>query len=275
MRFVAASLLAAALACGLSGIAAAEEGQAHKQVRKAPAKQARKQPGKQATKPVKKPAQKPAQKQARKPAGKPAEKPAEKPAVAAVPADENAEGFLNLYVELCVRHFGDLEEFRARLLRDKVPKLPAEDAQLFLSGMEGDAWPVPYKGEMGNYVLALPAGRNLCLLHARRANAAAVEKGFLDIVADAPSPMVARRGPRREELTEAKIRTRTVSSTWAPPDARRKMEFMLTTTASDQAELQVLGSVAMVAGDEKAPVKAKASLPARQTQAHPTRNRMP
>ena len=265
MRFVAASLLAAALACGLSGIAAAEEGQAHKQVRQAPAKQARKQPGKQATKPV--------QKQARKPAGKPAGKPAEKPAVAAVPADENAEGFLNLYVELCVRHFGDLEEFRARLLRDKVPRLPAEDAQLFLSGMEGDAWPVPYKGEMGNYVLALPAGKNLCLLHARRANAAAVEKGFLDIVADAPSPMVARRGPAREQVTEAKLRTRTVSSAWAPPDARRKMEFMLTTTASDKAELQVLGSVAMIAGDEKAPVKlpvkAKAAPSARQTQARP------
>lgn len=274
MRFVAASLLAAALTCGLSGIAAAEEGQAHKQVRKAPAKQARKQPGKLAAKPVKKPAQKPVQKQAQKPAGKLAGKPA-MAAVAAVPADENAEGFLNLYVELCVRHFGDLDDFRARLLRDKVPKVPAEDAQLFLSGMEGDAWPVPYKGEMGNYVLALPAGKNLCLLHARRANAAAVEKGFLDIVADAPSPMVARRGPRREELTEAKIRTRTVSSTWAPPDARRKMEFMLTTTASDKAELQVLGSVAMLAGDEKAPVKSKASLPARQTQARPAQNRMP
>jgi hypothetical protein len=252
MRAVAASLLAVLITCGLSGIAVAGEGQAHKQVHKAP----RKQSSKQAKKPVKKPAQKQVQKAA------------SKPAAAAVAADENADGFLNLYVELCVRHFGDLDDFRARLLHDKVPKLPAEDAQLFLSGMEGDAWPVPYKGEMGNYVLALPAGKNLCLLHARRANAAAVEKGFLDIVADAPSPMVARRGPNREELTEAKLRTRTVSSTWAPPDAHRKMEFMLTTTASSKAELQALGSVAMIAGgDEKAPVKAKTSLPARQSQA--------
>jgi hypothetical protein len=244
MRGLAASLLAIGLVCALPGIAAAGEGQAHEQVHKAPKKHARKQSAEQA------------------------KKPAQKPSVAAVPADENADGFLNLYVELCVRHFGDLEDFRARLLHDKVPKLPAEDAQLFLSGMEGDAWPVPYKGEMGNYVLALPAGKNLCLLHARRANAAAVEKGFLDIVADAPAPMVARRGPDREELTPSKIRTRTVSSTWAPPEARRKMEFMLTTTASSKAELQVLGSVAMIAGvEEKAPVKAKTSLPARQTQA--------
>lgn len=239
MRFVAASLLAVAFACGLSGVAVAGEGQAHKQVHKA----AQKQQSRQAKK---------------------------KPAAAAVPADENADGFLNLYVELCVRHFGDLEDFRARLLHDKVPKLPAQDAQLFLSGMEGDAWPVPYKGEMGNYVLALPAGKNLCLLHARRANAAAVEKGFLDIVADAPSPMVARRGPNREELTTAKVKTRTVSSTWAPPEARRKMEFMLTTTASSKAELQALGSVAMIAaGDEKAPVKARTAAPVRQTQARP------
>jgi hypothetical protein len=252
MRGLAASLLAVLIGCGVSGIAVAGEGQAQKQVHKAPQKQAQKQSSKQSKKPAKKPVTKSA------------------PKVAAVPADENADGFLNLYVELCVRHFGDLEEFRARLLNDKVPKLPAEDAQLFLSGMEGDAWPVPYKGEMGNYVLALPAGKNLCLLHARRANAAAVEKGFLDIVADAPSPMVARRGPDREELTGAKIRTRTVSSTWAPPDARRKMEFMLTTTASNKAELQALGSVAMIAGgDGKAPVKSKTSLPARQTQARP------
>jgi hypothetical protein len=252
MRGLAASLLAVLIGCGVSGIAVAGEGQAQKQVHKAPQKQAQKQSSKQSKKPAKKPVTKSA------------------PKVAAVPADENADGFLNLYVELCVRHFGDLEEFRARLLNDKVPRLPAEDAQLFLSGMEGDAWPVPYKGEMGNYVLALPAGKNLCLLHARRANAAAVEKGFLDIVADAPSPMVARRGPDREELTGAKIRTRTVSSTWAPPDARRKMEFMLTTTASSKAELQALGSVAMIAGgDGKAPVKSKTSLPARQTQARP------
>jgi hypothetical protein len=145
-----------------------------------------------------------------------------------------------------VRHFGDLEEFRSRLLHDKVTKLSDADAKLFLSGMTGDAWPVPYKGKMGNYVLALPAGKNLCLLHARRANAAAVERGFVDIVADAPAPMVAQRGRTRDELTESHIKTRTVSSVWAPPGAARKMEFMLTTTASDKAELQALGSVAMI-----------------------------
>jgi hypothetical protein len=178
-------------------------------------------------------------KQVHKPAPKAAQKPAQK--------DERADGFLNLYVEICVRHFGDLEDFRARLLRDKVPRLPAKDAKLFLSGMEGDAWPVPYKGKMGNYVLALPAGKNLCLLHAHRADVGAVEKGFLDIVAEAPKPMVATRGPAREELSIDKIRMRTVSSTWAPPGARRKMEFMLTTTRSDKAELQALGSVAMIA----------------------------
>ncbi|MFC5551107.1 NMCC_0638 family (lipo)protein [Massilia aerilata] len=172
-------------------------------------------------------------------------------------ADESTEGFLNLYVEICVRHFGDLEDFRARLLREKVPKLAPEHAKLFLSGMAGDAWPVPYKGKMGNFVLALPAGKNLCLLHAHRANTVAVEKGFLDIVADAPKPMVAKRGPVREELSLDKLKMRTVSSTWAPPGARRKMEFMLTTSASPKAELQALGSVAIVADDgpPKAPAR--------------------
>lgn len=207
--------------------------------------------------------------QAHKPAAHHAAKPAPKPAKKAAGADEGADGFLNLYVELCVRHFGDLDDFRARLLRDKVPKLPAEDAKLFLAGMDGDAWPVPYKGKLGNYVLALPAGKNLCLLHAHRANAAAIEKGFLDIVADAPKPMVAKRGPSRDELSADKIKMRTVSSTWAPPGARRKMEFMLTTTASPKAELQALGSVAMIAGD------ATGAAPPSRTPARPTRNPRP
>lgn len=178
-------------------------------------------------------------------------------------ADEKAEGFLNLYVELCVRHFGELEAFRAQLLREKAPRLSDADAKLFLSGMAGDAWPVPYKGAMGNYVLALPAGKNLCMLHAHRANAAAVEKGFLDITADAPKPMVARRGPVRDALSADKIKTRTVSSTWAPPGAPRKMEFMLTTTASPKAELQALGSVAMISSGSGSPA------PARQPRARP------
>jgi hypothetical protein len=192
-------------------------------------------------------------------ADKPQHKPAQKQAQADAGADNSVEGFLNLYVELCVRHFGDLADFRARLLREKLPKLQPEHAKLFLSGMEGDAWPVPYKGRMGNFVLALPAGKNLCLLHAHRTNAAAVEKGFLDITGDAPKPMVAKRGPVREELSLDKIKMRTVSSTWAPPGARRKMEFMLTTSASPKAELQALGSVAMIADDPVAPAPPKAT----------------
>jgi hypothetical protein len=249
MRGVATALLAAGLMCCLPGLAAVGEGQPHKEVHKAQQQKPQKQVQKKQVQ----------KKQVQK-------KQAPKPAVA---NDENADGFLNLYVELCVRHFGNLEDFRSRLLHDKLPKLPDEDAKLFLSGMAGDAWPVPYKGKMGNYVLALPAGKNLCLLHAHRANAAAVEKGFVDIVADAPSPMVAKRGASRDELSEDKIRTRTVSSTWAPPGARRKMEFMLTTTASSKAELQALGSVAMIADGPDGAVSAP-TLPAR-----PTRNGTP
>jgi hypothetical protein len=235
MRGLATALLLAGLGCCLPSLATTADDPPHKQVHKAAPKAAQKKPQK-----------------------KQATKQAPKQAVAkqAAPADENAEGFLNLYVELCVRHFGDLEDFRARLLHDKVTKLSDEDAKLFLSGMAGDAWPVPYKGKMGNYVLALPAGKNLCLLHARRANAAAVERGFVDIVADAPAPMVAQRGRTRDELTESHIKTRTVSSVWAPPGAARRMEFMLTTTASNKAELQALGSVAMISSNSGSPAPA-------------------
>jgi hypothetical protein len=80
---------------------------------------------------------------------------------------------------------------------------------------------------------------------------------------------VAKRGPSRDELSADKIKMRTVSSTWAPPGARRKMEFMLTTTASPKAELQALGSVAMIAGD------ATGAAPPSRTPARPARNPRP
>jgi hypothetical protein len=177
---------------------------------------------------------------------------APKPASTAL--EDNAEGFMTLYVGLCMNHLQDLESLRATLLREKAPKLPAESAAHFLAGMPGDAWPVPYKGKLGNYVMALPAGKNVCLLHARRAEAASVERAFAKVVEKAPAPLVAKRGKSEERTNEASGKSRTLSATWGKPGAPRQMQFIVTTSASDKAGRQAMGSVALV-GEPVKPVK--------------------
>lgn len=178
-------------------------------------------------------------------------KPTIKPAVPA--ADPNGDGFLNLYVELCVKRISEIDAFREKLLREKVPKLQPDSAKLFLAGMAGDAWPVPYQGKMGNFVLVLPEQKNLCMLYARRTDTSAVEQGFAEMVAKAPDPMIATRGPETHAVTRANGDRRTVSTTWAPPGSERKMQFILTTTSAPDAQAQAVGSVAIVVGPEPGP----------------------
>lgn len=156
--------------------------------------------------------------------------------------DDDGVGFMGMYVSLCMKHFTDLDAFQAKLLRDRVPQLPPRDAQLFTGKVEGDAWPVPYQGQMGNFVLAIAAKKNLCMVHARRTNAAEVEKKFVAMVGDAPKPLVVKRGK-----PVVKGRARTVVYTWTKPGARRRMQFTLRTDTSPKAPLQAVGTVAVVA----------------------------
>jgi hypothetical protein len=180
------------------------------------------------------------------------------PKLAPSNTDPNGDGFLNLYVELCVKRIGEIDAFREKLLREKVPRLQPDSAKVFLSGMAGDAWPVPYQGKMGNFVLVLPEQKNLCMLYARRTDTAAVEQGFSAMVAKPPEPMIAARGLETHSATAANGQTRTLSTSWAPPGSERRMQFVLTTTSSPDAQVQAFGSVAIVVGSETGPGPDKA-----------------
>lgn len=160
--------------------------------------------------------------------------------------DGKAEGFAKLYLTTCMQNINNLEALRTRLINNKLPKFPPEQAALFLQGQAGDAWPVPHQGQLGNFVLTLPAGKNLCTIHARRANQAEVEQQFIKLVAKAPPPLVSE--PRNDEQAEtaANGKTHTISYTWSLPSANRKMLFMLTTASSENAQLQALGSASMI-----------------------------
>ncbi len=164
---------------------------------------------------------------------------------AAARADEGgdqAASFAKLYTTLCMKHLTDLEALRVNLR--PMPKLPPEKAALFLSGHAGDAWPVPDKH--GLFVLALPASKNFCAVHARRADTAAAEKAFIAIVASAPPPLVARKTADQHAGSGANGITHTIAYEWSVPNAKRKMLFTLTTASSPTAQLQVLGSAAIV-----------------------------
>lgn len=156
--------------------------------------------------------------------------------------EDQASSFANIYASLCMKNLSNLEALREKL--KPVPKLPPEKAAMFLAGDLGDAWPVPDKH--GAFVLALPNGKNLCTVYVRRANTEAAKKWFTGLVANAPSPLVAVQVKNEQAKTTANGQTETVSYEWSVPNATRKMLFTLTTASSDNAQLQVLGSAAIV-----------------------------
>lgn len=159
---------------------------------------------------------------------------------------ENAGHFTSLYTGLCMQHLTDLEAFRKQLSDPKLPKLPADKAAFFLDNKEGDAWPIPFQGQLGNFVLALPAGGNICLLYARRASQNDVERQFSDLVKDAPSPLVSEHRTDEKRSMGTNDMAHTTGYIWSIPGATKKMMFALTTRASDDASIQAMASAAMI-----------------------------
>jgi hypothetical protein len=158
-------------------------------------------------------------------------------------SDGMTQEFVKNYSGLCMKHVNDLEALRTQLLASQLPKFAPEQARQFLHGREGDAWPVPYQGKMGNIVLALPAG--FCSVYMRRANAADIEHAFIGLVGKVPAPLVAEKREDRWADTAANGRTHTISYSWSVPQASRKMTFTLTTASAENAALQVLATSAM------------------------------
>jgi hypothetical protein len=156
----------------------------------------------------------------------------------------NSQFFTKMYAGFCMKNINDFEALRTKLVNSKLPKFPPDQAKNFLHGKVGDAWPVPHQGQMGNFVLALPIG--FCTLQVRRANQADIERQFIQLVGSAPAPLIAKKTVDNWNETGANGKTHTISYTWSSPKAMRKMQFTLTTASSENAELQVFASTAMV-----------------------------
>ena len=156
--------------------------------------------------------------------------------------EDQANSFANIYASLCLKNLTNLEALREKL--KPMPKLPPEKAAMFLAGNPGDAWPVPDKH--GTFVLALPSGKSLCAVHVRRASTEAAKRLFIKLVANAPTPLIAKQVKNEQAQTAANGQTQTISYEWSVPNAARKMLFTLTTASSNTAQLQVLGSAAII-----------------------------
>ena len=163
-------------------------------------------------------------------------------ATASPEALHQASSFANIYASLCLKHLSNLNGLR-QTLKD-LPKLPTEKAVHFLAGKTGDAWPVPDK--YGTFVLAIPSQQNFCAVHARRADTEAARKYFMGMVATAPLPLVAKQVTNKQQQTRDNVLTQTIAYEWSTPNTPRKMLFTLTTASSENAQLQVLGSAAII-----------------------------
>ena len=156
--------------------------------------------------------------------------------------EDQAAAFASLYTSLCFKNLMNLEGLREKLR--PVPALTPEMAAHFLAGNQGDAWPVPDK--RGTFVLALPRGKKFCALYARRADTDEAIKLFDALVTHPPAPLIVKKLSDTQKQTPTNGLTRTVSYEWSIQNATRKLMFTLTTAPYESAQIQVLGSAAII-----------------------------
>ena len=108
-------------------------------------------------------------------------------ALAASDGQKQADDFTKLYSSTCFAYLPELDKLTEKLA--DFPPVPAEDAQNFLRGYNGKAWIVPHEPE--NYVIAVMPEHEHCALYAYHADAARVEKQYLDFVKKPPEGFTA------------------------------------------------------------------------------------
>jgi hypothetical protein len=161
-------------------------------------------------------------------------------------ADERALFLQKVYLSFCMKHFDDYAALRSELIAQQLPKLPPQQAQHFLQGREGDAWPIPYQGQFGQYVLTLPAGDNFCAVMARRSDATATRQWFGELASQAPAPLQAAKVDQHGAQTPLNGEALTESWQWATEHAPRRLLLTLTTANDPGAAIQAMVSLGLI-----------------------------
>ena len=164
---------------------------------------------------------------------------------AASDAEKQAEDFTNLYINTCITHLADLDKLREQL--KDLQTLPADKAALFLAKEKGTAWIVPHP--QGPFIIALMDNKDFCAAFAHRADAAQVEKQYLDAMNRAPKEFTVVKDQDESQTTNG-IKSHTLAYQWQQPGNPRKPTFMLTTSTDPKAGLQAYIIIATVTDEE-------------------------
>ena len=164
---------------------------------------------------------------------------------AASDAEKQAEDFTNLYINTCITHLADLDKLREQL--KDLQTLPADKAELFLAKEKGTAWIVPHP--QGPFIIALMDNKDFCAVFAHRADAAQVEKQYLDAMNRAPKEFTVVKSEDETETVDGS-ESHKLSYQWQLPDNPRKPTFILTTSTDPKAGLQAYIIIATVTDEE-------------------------
>lgn len=164
----------------------------------------------------------------------------------------SAKEFSRLYSELCMQNTANYEGLRNNLIEQKIPKLPDDKAKSFLQGIDGDVWPFPDQGKLGNLVAALHASNDYCAIFVRRASIAEMEKQFVKLVTTAPAPFVSTLKKDETITTKDNGKAHTLAYSWVDPKTKEGILFLLTTATAKNAQLQGLASTSFISEQQPA-----------------------
>jgi len=158
-------------------------------------------------------------------------------------SEQKAQGFIDVFLTTCLKHYGKPDALRADLDQRRLPQVPAQYASFFLNGKEGHAWSAT--NPMGEYVISLRAD-GVCAVFARRAKDTEVQKLFATLVEGlAIPPMTVKKEEDKSSMTPNGP-TRYVSYTYSKAEAKGSLHFGLTTASSESADLQAMATLSMV-----------------------------
>ena len=164
-------------------------------------------------------------------------------------ADEAASKFfMGVYNAMCVQSGGRTEIITKILEGKGAPKLTPEQAQPFLQGKIGTAWPIVVSE--GSFVLVATSD-NMCSLFAKKADTKEVESffsSFFTSFAKQPN-IVMLKQDKNEKKVDGGVLT-TISYLMTVGDAKDAFDIRLTTSTSTTSNVQALASIAMVKNSE-------------------------
>ncbi len=160
-------------------------------------------------------------------------------------ADEEAAFLQKIYLSFCVKHLENYAELRTQLEQQELPKLPAEQARTFLHNKAGDAWPIPYKGQFGHFVMTLPEGDSECRVMARSGDSSANRRWFAQMAEQAPAPLQAKALADDQLEYPLSGPAGRLSWQWSTEHAQRSLVLTLITAQETEAPIQAQVSLAL------------------------------